>query len=100
MGFHGALVDDNEYMGQAADHIFHKVLAEYTGGASFGNWTEKAGAKDVNKVKAADFYKLYQDTNGKYGWDKEKLHAMARCGYIFPQEYKNITGEDYEDGRG
>ncbi len=100
MGFHGALVDDNEYKGIAADSIYHKVLANYTGGDSYDNWTPLVGADDVNKVKAADFYHLYQTTGGKYGWSKEKLHAMARCGYIYKQEYKNLTGEDYEDGRG
>lgn len=99
--FHGGLVDQESYfsyVGEAAEAIKRKVLANYDGGDSFGNWVPLAGASDVNLARAADFYKLYQDTNGKYGWGKGTLHAMARCGYIYKQGYKTITGEDYVDG--
>lgn len=45
---------------------------------------------EANKIK-------YQDRYKKHGCTIEQLKRLTELGALTPDEYKEITGEDYED---
>ena len=43
-----------------------------------------------------DAYQLYIDSCGTMGWSKKMVYKAVGKGWITADEYKEITGEDYE----
>lgn len=50
-------------------------------------------SRNFEKVKT--YYDLYLSSDGRYGWSKEKVQKAVERGWITPEEYAEIVGEDY-----
>lgn len=43
------------------------------------------------------YYDLYVDSEGKRGWSLHKVRNAVEKGWITAEEYKEITGEPYDE---
>lgn len=52
-------------------------------------------SKNYEKVKG--YYDMYVQSGGTRGWSIEKVRNAVVKGWITEEEFKEITGEDYDE---